>query len=262
MIAGPPAEDFLDRLEIGEAGISETLMRRTGLGPGDSLRIEARGGSAELRIAGVYRDYSSDRGVVLLDQDRWRQEFGNRAPNSVALYLDEGIDVEAYVDRLKRDLAGDWALLIRSNATLRAQADEVFSRTFRVAGALEVIGIAVAAIGVLAALLAMLMERSRELATLRALGLTARQLRQLMLGESLLLAGLAWAFALIAGTGLAWILLRIINLRSFGWLLPFHPPWGEWMLNLLWSLLAASLATVVPILRGRRLSVAMGLREE
>ena len=262
VIAGPNSDVFLDRIESGQAGISETLMRRTGLKPGETFEMTVRGQPTELTVAGVYRDYSSDRGVVLLDQRLWRLTFGDYDPNSVALYLEEGIDVDDFVDQLKLDLAGTWAVVVNSNESLREQADEVFRRTFSVADALELIGIAVAAIGILAALLAMLMERRRELATLRALGLTRAQLRNLLLGESFLLAALAWVFALICGSALAWILLHVINLRSFGWMLPFHVPWGEWTLNLFWSLLAAGLATIVPIVHGRRMSVASSLREE
>lgn len=262
LIAGPTVDVFLDRIMSGQAGISETLMRRAGLKPGESFVMEVNGVEFEQTVAGVYRDYSSDRGVVLMDQRTWRLTFGDHDPNSVALYLEDGVDTDAFIDALKLDLAGTWAVVINSNRSLREQADEVFARTFSVANALEIIGIAVAAIGILAALLAMLMERRRELATLRALGLTASQLRNLLLGESFLLATLAWVFALVCGSGLAWILLRVINLRSFGWMLPFHVPWGEWMLNLGWSLLAALLATLIPIVQGRRISVASSLREE
>lgn len=262
ILRGPSPEVFLDRIVSGQAGISETLSRRAGLDPGSRFTVEVDGHEEEFVVAGVYRDYSSDRGVVLLDQRTWRLVYGEQDPNSVALYLEDGVDIDDFVEALKVQLAGEWALEIRSNRALRARADEVFTRTFAVANSLEVIGIAVAAIGILAALLAMLMERGRELATLRALGLTARQLRNLLLGESILLATIAWVFALICGSGLSWILLRVINLRSFGWMLPFHLPWGDWTMNLVWSLLAAGLATVLPILRSRRLPLAQALREE
>lgn len=262
LLDGSDPQIFLDRLEQGWAGISETLMRRTGLQRGDTFTLEAAGRTLDVQVAGVYRDYSSDRGVALLDRRTWTLAFGEHQPNSLALYLEPGVEVESYVDALKKDLSGAWAVEIRSNASLRRQADEVFTRTFVVANALEVIGIAVAAIGILAALLAMLLERQRELTTLRALGLTRVQLRNMLLGESFLLALLAWVFALLCGSMLAWILLKVINLRSFGWMLPFHAPWGEWLLNLLWSVLAAGVATVIPIVRGRRMSVASGLRDE
>jgi putative ABC transport system permease protein len=262
VIEGPSPAELVQRVLEGQAAVSETLMRRAKIHPGDRIVVEAGGREATFSVAGVYRDYSSDRGVVLTDRPAFEAAFGRRPPNSVALYVTDGIDVETEVDALKRELSHDYALQIRSNRSLRDEARTVFERTFSVANALEVIGIGVAAIGILSALLAILMERRRELATLRALGLTRAQLNLMLLTESLLMALLAWSFALVAGSGLAWILLRVINVRSFGWSLPFDLPWHGWLANLGWSLLAAALATLWPMLESRRLAVAAALREE
>jgi putative ABC transport system permease protein len=262
LLSGPAPEEFFRRLRAGQAGIAESLMRKTGLAAGDHLRVRAAGRLVELTVAGVYRDYSSDRGVVLMDRAPWEALFGARQPNSIALYLDAKADVDTEVTALQHDLGSRYQLLLRSNRALREEALRVFDRTFAVTRALEIIGIAVAAIGVLAALLAMLLERRRELATLRALGLTQRQMDALLLAESALLAVLAWAFSLVLGTALAEILLRWINLRSFGWSLPLRLPLGQWMANLGLALLAAVLATVYPLARARRESLALALREE
>ena len=262
MVDGPSADVFLDRIEAGQAGISETLMRKSGLSPGDTFTMEAEGQPVTLQVAGVYRDYSSDRGVILLDRSTFERALGSRPPNGVALYLAEGVSARDEVDAIKRATAGRYALEVNSNRDLRDNAVVVFDRTFRIARSLEIIGIGVAAIGILAALLAMLMERRKEMAVLRAMGLTPRQLYAMLAAESALLATVAWVFALVAGSGLAWILLRVINLRSFGWSLPYHVPLDGWIANLGLSLLAAALATVIPILRSRNLPVAVALREE
>jgi putative ABC transport system permease protein len=262
VLDGPPAELFLARLRAGEAGITETLMRRLGTRAGDRLRVRAGGRETEVTVAGVYRDYSSDRGVVLMDRGPWEAAFGSREPSSVALYLAAGADPDSVLQRLQRDLGGRWALLLRSNRALREEALRVFDRTFAVTRALELIGVAVAAIGIASALLAMLLERRRELAVLRALGTTQRQMDALLLSESGLLAGLAWLFSLGIGSALAGILLRWINVRSFGWSLPFQLPLAGWMQNLGFALLAAGLATLLPLARARRQPPAVGLHEE
>ncbi len=262
MVKGPSADLFLDRIQAGQAGISETLMRKSGLSPGDTFVMQAEGQPVSLEVAGVYRDYSSDRGVILLDRSTFERVLGSRPPNGVALYLAEGVNVRDEVDAIKRDTAGRYALEISSNRDLRDNAIVVFDRTFRIARSLEIIGIGVAAIGILAALLAMLMERRKEMAILRAMGLTPRQLYAMLAAESALLAMVAWIFAVLAGSGLAWVLLRVINLRSFGWSLPYHIPLDGWIANLGLSLLAAALATIIPILRSRGLPVAVALREE
>lgn len=262
VLDGPSPEEFLDLVENGQAGITESLARKTGRGPGDEIELKYGEGVHRIRVAGVYRDYSSDRGAVFLDRGTFEAMFGKRDPNGIALYLEDGSDAEAYVDALQRDLSGEWSLMIRSNQTLRAEALDVFDKTFAVSRALEAIGIAVAAIGILGALLAMLLERRREIATLRALALTRAQIGRLLLMESTLIAVLAWLLAVGLGSVLAWILLRVINVRAFGWSLPWDFPVEAWVINLGFSLLAAGLATVYPILRSRRISIAAGLREE
>lgn len=262
VLDGPDSHEFLDRIEAGAAGITESLARKTGRGAGDEIELRFGEVTRRIRVAGVYRDYSSDRGAVLLARDTFEEAFGPRRPNGIALYLEPGTDVEAYVTTLQRDLSGEWSLLIRSNLALRNQALDVFDKTFAVSRALEAIGIAVAAIGILGALLAMLLERRREIATMRALALTRAQVGRLLVMESMLIAVLAWMLALGLGSALAWILLRVINVRAFGWSLPWAFPLEAWMVNLGFSLLAAGLATVYPILRSRRISIAAGLRGE
>lgn len=262
ILEGPAPEDFLDRIRDGQAGITESLYRKIGKTAGDTIELSFGELRAELTVAGVYKDYSSDRGVILLDRARFEGIFGERQPNGIALYLDEATDADAFVSQLQRDLSRQWSLLIRSNRSLREEALLVFDRTFAVSRALEIIGIAVAAIGILGALLAMLLERRKEIATLRALALTRGQVSALLLIESTLMALLAWALALGLGSGLAWILLRVINVRSFGWSLPWALPVEAWLVNLGFSLLAAGLATIYPIVRSRRISIAAGLREE
>ena len=97
---------------------------------------------------------------------------------------------------------------------------------------------------------------------MRALGLRRAQLARLFLGESTLLAGFAWLFALATGGLLAWILLAVINVRSFGWELPYRIPWGTWALALAASLASSWAATLWPLRRLARTDVAPLLREE
>lgn len=262
VLDGPGGDRALDRVEAGEALLAEVLARKLGAAAGDSITVEAAGRARSFRVAAVYREYSTDRGVVLLDRSGFEEAFGPMEPQGLALYLAPGTDPGQVLERIRRELGGRYALLVRSNAELRQQALEVFDRTFAIARSLELIGIAVAAIGILAALLAMLMERARELATLRALGLRPRQLSALLLTEGAMMAGISWLLAVGLGSALAFLLLRVINLRSFGWLLPFQADYGGWLANLGFGLLAALLATLYPLWHSRRLALATALREE
>ncbi len=262
VIDGTAPRDYFDRLEQGQVGVSESLARRFGIQAGQRIEVHAAGKSVEFRVAGIYRDYTSDRGILMLDRRSFEVHFGRWEAQGAALYAEPGQEVASLVEELKRQVGPEYAVMIRSNRDLRQRAYAIFERTFRVARGMEFVGIAVAAIGILAALLALLLERGRELAVMRSLGLEPNGLRTLLVTESILIAVLAWIFALFAGAALSWILLHVINLRSFGWLLPFRIPWGDWLLTLGWSLAAALLASWVPLRQLQTLSVSRALREE
>ena len=79
----------------------------------------------------------------------------------------------------------------------------MFDRTFAITGALQLLAALVAFIGVLSALLSLQLERARELGILRAIGLTVRQLRGLMLLETGLMGAVAGLLAMPTGLALS-----------------------------------------------------------
>ena len=116
-------------------------------------------------------------------------------------------------------MAGKLDLVIRSNRALRANALAVFDRTFSIFVALQMLAAVVAFIGVLSALMSLQLERTREIGTLRSIGITRSQLSRLTLLETGLMGAIAGLIAMPTGLVLATILIYIINLRSFGWTL-------------------------------------------
>jgi putative ABC transport system permease protein len=153
-------------------------------------------------------------------------------------------------------------LFVRSNRALLEQSLIVFDRTFAVTDALWLLTVLVAFVGVLSALLALELERGRELAVLRAGGLTPGQLFVLMTSHTALLGLAAGLIALPLGLGLAWALVNVINLRSFGWTLQFEVPAMLLVQAVGFAVLAAVLAGLWPAWRMGRTSVALSLRDE
>jgi putative ABC transport system permease protein len=131
-------------------------------------------------------------------------------------------------------------LSINDNASLRGEVLKIFDQTFRITWGLELIALAVAILGVANTLLAVALERRRELAILRFLGSTSAQTRRMLLAES----GLIGILSVLVGSGmgaiLAVILIEVINVQSFGWTIQIHIPW----LFLLLACLLVFLATL------------------
>ena len=144
----------------------------------------------------------------------------------------------------------------------RAAALVIFVRTFAITTTLRLIAIIVAFIGILGALMALQLERTRELGTLRPAGMTLQQLWRLTLLESGLMGTTAGLLAIPTGLILAAILMYVINLRSFGWTIFFAPVPETYGEAFALAVLAALVAAVYPMLRLGKLQAAEALREE
>jgi putative ABC transport system permease protein len=179
----------------------------------------------------------------------------------VAAYVADGHEPGRVAEAIRAALAGR-DLRVVENRALRREALRIFDRTFAVTEALRVLAVVVAVIGVWSALLALQVERTRELATLVALGLLPRQLWGLTLLETGLVGLAAGLLALPTGLLLAAILVGIINVRSFGWTMELLVEPGVLAQALALALLAALAAAVYPMRRLGRMSVAAAMRQE
>lgn len=241
--------------------VSEPLAYRQELTCGDKISLLTDQGRQTFDIVGVFYDYSSEQGVVMMDIEQYRALWNDRAVTSLTVYAAETADSDTVVAHIQEELAGE-GLLVRSNRGLRESALAVFDRTFAITGALQVLAVVVAFIGVLSALMALQLERTREFGTLRAIGLTPRQLWGVTLLETGLMGSLAGILAWPTGLTLAAILVYVINRRSFGWTIQFSLTPEEFAQAFLIATVAAVLAGLYPAWRLARLEPADAIRAE
>jgi len=226
------------------------------------ITLETPTGPVAFPIAGVYYDYSSSRGVMLMNQGVYRSIWDDPAINAIALRLEPGADPDQVTLELEAALAPIQGLDIRPNRALRDDALVVFDRTFAITGALQLLATLVAFVGVLSALLSLQLEKARELGILRAIGLTAGQLRRLVLLETGLMGAVAGLLAMPTGFVLSLILIYIINRRAFGWTLQLQLDWLPFAEALGVAILAAILAGVYPARKMGEMAAAEALRGE
>jgi putative ABC transport system permease protein len=170
--------------------------------------------------------------------------------------------VEAVVEDLRRKFQGRSDVVIQSNRSLRQGSLEIFDRTFAITQALRLLAVIVAFIGVLSALMSLQLERTREIGILRASGMTPAQLWKMTLLETGIMGSVAGLLAMPLGYVLAWILVYVINVRSFGWTLQMQlAPSYFWQAGLV-SIVAALLAGIYPAWRLGRMVVADAIRQE
>ncbi len=259
--AGSPAEVWR-RVREGAVVVSEPFAYRRGLlGREASVTLQTDRGERSFPVAGVYYDYATEHGIVLMHRDVYERHFDDRRISSVAAYVDDAADLDEVTERARDALAGR-ALIVAPTRTLRRRALQVFDRTFAVTRALRLLAVVVAAVGVWSALMALQVERTRELGTLRALGATPAMLRRLTLIETGSMGLAAGVLSIPAGLLLAVLLINVINVRSFGWTMRLSVDPAILVQAVALSLAAALLASLYPLRRLGRLSVADAIRQE
>ena len=227
-----------------------------------SVTLSTDRGEQTFRVAGVFYDYGSSAGVVVMSRRTYDRAWNDRLLSSLALEAGPGVDVDALVAAVRARAAGGPRLVVRSNRALREASLEIFDRTFAITGVLRTLSVAVAFVGMLAALMALQLERTREIGVLRALGLTPRQVWGLVTAQTGVIGLLAGVLAVPSGLLLAAVLVFVINRRSFGWTMSIDP--SPWILlqGVALSVVAALLAGVYPAWRMATTSPAESLRDE
>ncbi len=228
----------------------------------DHVRLRTDRGLHNFRVVGIFADYGSDRGLVMMSRRTYERFWHDRGVSSLGLWVGPEREVAAMVASLRRLVGPEQEVVIRSNRDLRHASLEIFDRTFTITSVLHLLTTAVAFIGVLSALMALQLERERELGVLRATGFTPRQVWGLVTAQTGVMGLLAGLLALPVGLMLASVLVFVINRRSFGWTLELEIIPGLLIQAVVLAVVAALLAGVYPAFRMARTSPALALREE
>ena len=259
-VEGSPGQAW-QMLREGSILLSEPLASRLGISaPGGSLALLTPQGWQSFLIAGIYADYASTRGTVRMSLDVYSHLWSDERLNGLALFLAPDADIDAVTADMRARLADFPEIQINPSGALRKEALIVFDRTFAITAAMQVVTTLVAFIGVLSSLLALQLEKAHEMGILRALGLTVAEMRRLTLWETGLLGASAGLLALPTGYILAWILIFVINRRSFGWTLQMQADPAHFVQAFLLAVSAALLAALYPAWRLGRMQAAEALR--
>ncbi len=219
-------------------------------------------GWKEFQVAGIYFDYSSGRGVVMVSQQAYQSFWDDDGITSVSLHLAPGQSSQDLIDQLYQRVGDEQELFIRSNRDLRLASLEIFDRSFAITSITRIMAMIVAFIGVLGALMALQLERTRELGTLRAIGFTPGQIWRTVTAQTGLMGLLAGLFAVPVGLVLALGLIFVVNQRSFGWSMDLQIVPTLLLEAVGLAVVAALMAGVYPAFKMAESSPAASLREE
>jgi len=254
---GPVTLFVLDTDTAGFSGFQYNSLRA-----GKSISIPTDKGDRKMFIAGVYRDYSSDRGLITISRDTYAKFYDDTRVISAALKLDATVDVESAIADIQQLDQVPEGLFIRSNQSLRETTLTIFDQTFRITEVLRWLAIFVSVIGIVSALMALQLERMREYATLKAIGFSHWQLGGQIVLETGVTGLIAGLMAVPLGFVLAVALIEVINLRSYGWSMQTVIAPELIVQSVSLAVSAALIAGLYPAWHLWKMSVAKGLRNE
>ena len=261
---GPTADDLWPRWEAGElALVAEPYAYRQDVGVGDRLTLFTARGWQSFEIGGVFQDYGSDSGTVILSKPIYAELWADPGVSSMGIVLAHDADAEAVEARVQAIAAGlSPPASVQTNRGIRELSLQIFDRTFTITEVLRLLAIGVAFVGILSALMALELERAKDYAVLRATGMTRGQLRGLIWLQTSLMGVAAGLLAIPLGMAMGSLLIEVINLRSFGWTMPMRLAPDTLVGGVLLAWVAATVAGAYPAVRAARAAPAQALREE
>lgn len=206
---------------------SESFSQRYSVQTGDTLTLPTPSGAKDVKIAGIFADYGNERGSLVIDSELVCDWFKDRRALNFAATLKPGVDPDTVRNRWAKAYPG---LTIRTNRVLRAEVITIFNQTFAVTHALKAIGILVAIAGLALALFSLVMERRNELAVLREIGFSRRDIAKSLTTEGLFMSLYGLLGGLAISVWLGYVLVFVINKQSFGWTLAFALPTANLLL--------------------------------
>ncbi|MEM1297135.1 MAG: FtsX-like permease family protein, partial [Verrucomicrobiota bacterium] len=246
----------------GYALATESLALKLDLKEGSLLKLPTPAGEREFTIAGVYYDYSDDRGKLVLTKEEYKEHWGDERIHSFSVFLNDPAAAPEVHEELQDRFSDKGELAIYSNQTIRERIFEVFDQTFAVTYVLRSIAILVAIFGVSLSLATLVMERTRDIGIFRAIGASRGQVRMVYLVEAGFTGLFGSLIGIACGLGMAVILTLVVNKSFFGWTIQLQVPWAEVWATPLWLVPVAILAGLIPASSAARIEVSEAVRGE
>ncbi|MEH6577326.1 MAG: FtsX-like permease family protein [Amphritea sp.] len=239
--------------------ISESLAQKTATGIGDQLAVELDSRRLSLPVSGIYYDYGNPAGQVLI-ADTLLQRHAQPPIRGLRLYLHDKADLNGLLQALKEHFDLDDDNAVQQQKVFQLSL-EMFEQTFQITYALNSLTLLVAAIGIFCALAAVGFAQQKQMATLKSLGLSQRQLLSSLLIQQLILAGATALLAIPVGLALSWLLIKQVNFYAFGWTMPMTLFYDSYLLMWVVGIAAIICSSLLPLWRLSRIPVMVAFRE-
>jgi putative ABC transport system permease protein len=242
--------------------ISENLARRRNLHPGDSFPVKTPTGDHQYVVGAVIIDYTSDQGTVFMDRVLYTRDFKDDQIDTFHVYVKDLTRLEEVRQGITAKWGKQYDLYVLSNAELREEAYNMVGNAFKITWAMEFVAMVLALLGVINTLLAAVLDRTREIGLLRAIGADRRHVQRLFTGEAAFIGLTGGVIGTTVGAVVGYIVTKVVGVQATGWDFPFHYPFQIAAQMFVASWFCAILAGLYPARRASSLDVVEALAYE
>lgn len=262
-LIGARDADALERVARGEGVIVSTnFVMHLGAGVGDTLTLATPSGPLSVPITAVTADFLSPRGTVEMSRDLYKRYWKDDQVMRALVRAAPGTDITQLRADIAAALGERYSLRILDARELLEYFETQVRRAFVPLDILAAMALLVILLGMADTLAAVVIERTRELGVLRAVGVPRGALRRLILMEGLLLGMLGLVLAIGAGIALGTLWVDATFPYLLGWVLELEFPMHRLLLVVMLTLLVCLMAALVPARRAAQLQPAAALRYE
>ena len=241
-------QEIWERFQTEGVIVSEPYSWKHGVAAGDRIQFWNEGSTVEMPVLGVYYDYSSDRGIVTMHRDVFISNFGDETISVAALFARPDANLETLTNAAEAAITS-LGVKFWSARGMHEASMEVFDQTFAITAVLRSLAVVVAFIAVVSVLAMIQIEREPELRIQNAIGFTSRQIFASASVETGVMGLFAGLLSLPVGLILSWLLIWVVNQRSFGWTMQMLVDSKILIEAVVLAVVASVLAGVVPAWR-------------
>jgi putative ABC transport system permease protein len=252
------ASGSVDSLRAGQLILDERTAKDRGLTLGEKVEIRLpRGDAAEYTVSGLYKKNDAASGF-LLPADAVRN-FAAPAPTMGMIQLVPGTDsgpVQAAVDKL---LADSPEVTVADRSAFVEQQTSQFDTILVFIQILLALAIVIAVLGIVNTLALSVIERTRELGLLRAIGLRRSQTMRMITVESVVISLFGTLLGIAVGIGLGAAVVQALKDEGFT---SFTLPWTQMAIYVVAAAGIGVVAAILPAIRAARLNVLAAISYE
>lgn len=258
---GDPATAFQE-LENGRALIVNGVLASTaGLSMGDEITLLTPTGEQTYHIVGIASDYlNAKTTTAYLSQGNIETDFGRTEDVFYQMNAAEGADLTAVEAGIKDVLTPYPQFKLVSGQAYLEENIGIFDAALSGIYALIIFMAIPALIAMVNTLAIGVIERTREIGMLRAVGATRKQVRRIILVEAMILAAIGTAFGLLSGLYLG--AMAVQSFAALGFPIDYVFPASSMIATIAAGLIFGALAAIIPARQAARLNVVEALRYE